>query len=241
MITCIIVDDSAESIKVLATYVEKTPFLHLLATFTEPLAALSFLQESPVDLVFSDIEMPDLTGIEFLKIVGHRSRFILSTGYAEYALEGYEHSVVDYLMKPVSFDRFLKAVQKVFNPLPTSPRVDDQEDFILVRTETKSKMRKVATRDIYCVEGLKNYVSIYTHNDRIVALLNMKDLERKLPATQFMRVHKSYVVAVNRINTIEGNQIILEAASFYKNAIPLGATYREAFFNAFQSHILERK
>ena len=243
MITCIVVDDNPQSIKVLASYVEKTPFLHLSATFTEPVAALSFLQESPVDLIFSDIEMPDLTGIELLKIIGHRSRVILSTGHAEYALEGYEHSVVDYLMKPVSFDRFLKAVQKVFNPLPASPPVSNlvEEDFVLVKTETKSKMRKIATNSICCVEGLKNYVSIYTPENRIVALLNIKDLEKKLPAAQFMRVHRSYIVAVNRISTIEGNQLFLENTTSYSKAIPIGATYREAFFRSFQNHILERE
>ena len=245
MTTCIVVDDDPQAIKVLVNHIEKTPFLHLLDSFTEPIAALSFLQDSSVDLIFSDIEMPGITGIEFLRIVGSRSKVILSTGHAEYALEGYEHDVVDYLMKPVSFDRFLKAVQKAGTPSPTPTNAyhspENKENFVLVKTETKGKMRKVSTKDIYCIEGLKNYVSIYTRTDQIIALLNIKDLEKKLPATHFMRVHKSYIVAINRITAIEGNQIRLEDSSFYQKAVPLGVTYREAFFHAFRDHILDRK
>ena len=227
----------------LERYIEKTPFLHHLASFTEPVAALSFLQDSPVDLIFSDIEMPDLSGIELLKIVGHRSRIILSTGYSEYALQGYEHNVVDYLMKPVSFERFLKAVQKVFDPSPAVNQLKTagEEDFILIKTETKGKLRKVATGDIHCIEGLRNYVSIYTQDERIIALLNIKDLEEKLASTRFLRVHRSYMVATDRISAIEGNQIILKDATSFHGTVPLGATYREAFFHAFRDHILERK
>ena len=243
MISCIIVDDNAQAIKVLERYIEKTPFLHRLASFTEPVEALSFLQDSPVDLIFSDIEMPDLSGIELLKIVGHRSRIILSTGYSEYALQGYEHNVVDYLMKPVSFERFLKAVQKVLNSYPAvnQPKAAGEEDFILIKTETKGKLRKVATGDIHCIEGLKNYVSIYTQDERIIALLNIKDLEEKLASTRFLRVHRSYMVATDRISAIEGNQIVLKAPTSFQGTVPLGATYREAFFHAFRDHILERK
>ncbi len=243
MISCIIVDDNAQAIKVLERYIEKTPFLDRLASFTEPVAALSFLQESPVDLIFSDIEMPDLSGIELLKIVGHRSRIILSTGYSEYALQGYEHNVVDYLMKPVSFERFLKAVQKVLTPSPAVNQLKTvgEEDFILIKTETKGKLRKVATGDIHCIEGLRNYVSIYTQDERIIALLNIKDLEEKLASTRFLRVHRSYMVATDRISAIEGNQIVLKDATSFQGTVPLGATYREAFFHAFRDHILERK
>ena len=239
--TCIVVDDDPQAIKVLVSYIEKTPFLHLIKTFTDPLEALSFLQASPVDLVFSDIEMPDITGIGLLKLIGPQSKVILSTSHAEYALQGYEHDVVDYLMKPFSFDRFLKAAQKAYSPLPkpvgTSGLVENKEDFVLIKTGTQ--MRKIATRDIYCIEGLKNYVSIYTQEERIVVLLNIKDLETKLPATRFMRVHKSYIIAISRITAIEGHQVRLENA-YYQKPIPLGATYREAFFHAFQDHILER-
>ena len=243
MISCIIVDDNAQAIKVLERYIEKTPFLHRLASFTEPVAALSFFQETSVDLIFSDIEMPDLSGIELLKIVGHRSRIILSTGYSEYALQGYEHDVVDYLMKPVSFERFLKAVQKVIYPSSAAnpSKTASEEDFILIKTETKGKLRRVAIGDIYCIEGLKNYVSLYTRDERIVALLTMKDLAEKLVASRFMRVHKSYIVAIDKINTIEGNQIVLNKPTSYQNTISVGATYREAFFHAFRDHILERK
>ena len=243
MISCIIIDDNAEAIKVLAHYIEKTPFLHQLASFTEPVAALSFIQQSSVDLIFSDIEMPDLSGIELLKIVGHRSRIILSTGYSEYALQGYELDVVDYLMKPVSFERFLKAVQKVFKPYPTvnQQKAVGEEDFILIKTETKGKLRKVATGDIHCIEGLKNYVTIYTKDERIVAPLNIKDLKEKLASTKFLRVHRSYVVATDRISAIEGNQLVLKGTTSFQGTIPLGATYREAFFHAFRDHILERR
>jgi DNA-binding LytR/AlgR family response regulator len=241
MLNCIIVDDDPQSIKVLANHIEKTPFLTLVTTFTESVNALAFLQDTPIDLLFSDVEMPDLTGIELLEIINNRCKVILSTGHAEYALEGYEHDVVDFLLKPVSFDRFLKAAQKAYRQSISPLSVGNQEEFLMVKTEGKGRMRRININDIHYIEGLKNYVSIYTQNDRIITLLNIRDLEKRLPASNFFRVHKSYIVAIDKIKAIDGNQIILDNNSKSQTVIPIGATYRPSFFHTFQSQLISRK
>ncbi len=238
---CLIVDDEPLAHAILSDYVQKVPFLELVGATTSPIEALMRVQRGEVDLVFLDIQMPELTGMQFLKIVrssGDRCRVILTTAYADYALEGYEHDVVDYLLKPISFERFLRAVQKIQHPdartapvasPPTAaPVVVDSllpapTDFIFVKTEYK--LQRVGFSELLYCEGLKDYVSLYTLAERILALQTMKTLEEKLPASQFMRVHKSYIVALNRIETIERNRIYIGKA-----VIPIGETYRDEFF-----------
>ena len=244
MINCIVIDDESHTSKLIESHIEKTPSLSLVKTFRSPIEALSFLQREYIDLIFLDIQMPELTGIEFLKILGGKAKVIITSAYAEYAIEGYEHDVIDYLLKPISFDRFFKAAQKAINTtLPSAPNstIEGNSDFILVKTETKGKMVKIDTKDIYYIEGLKNYVSIYTLNDRIIALLNIKDLEQNLPTAHFLRVHKSYIVNIDKISAIESNQIVLKDSVVRKNAIPLGVTYRRTFYQTFEKHIMERK
>ncbi|MGD1894173.1 MAG: LytR/AlgR family response regulator transcription factor [Cyclobacteriaceae bacterium] len=234
-------DDDPQAIKVLANHVEKTPFLTLINTFTESVNALAFLQDTSTDLIFSDVEMPDLTGIELLEILNNRCQVILSTGHAEYALESYEHDIVDFLLKPVSFDRFLKAAQKAYRQSMSPVITGSSEEFLMVKTEGKGRMRRVKINDIHYIEGLKNYVSIYTQNDRIITLVNIRDLEKRLPASNFFRVHKSYIVAIDKINAIDGNQIILDNNLKSQKVIPIGATYRPFFFHIFQSQLISRK
>ena len=245
MLNCIIVEDESHASTLLEEYIEKTPFLSLIRTFKNPIEALSFLQQASVDLVFLDIQMPELSGIEFLRILGGKTKVIITSAHTEYAIEGYKHDVVDYLLKPISFDMFFKAAQKVLEATSLSVNVrassENNEKFILVKTETKGKMIKVNIKDIYYIEGLKNYVSIYTQTDRIIAHLNIKDLEKKLPATHFLRVHKSYIVSIDKISSIESNQILLKDAIARKNAIPLGVTYREAFYQTLQENIMDKK
>lgn len=250
MLNCLIVDDEPHASVLLKNHIDKTPFLYLVNSFQSPIAALAFLQKEAIDLVFLDIQMPELTGIEFLKILGGKSKVIITSAYTEYAMEGYEHDVVDYLLKPIAFDRFFRAAQKAVNattisaasvPVPFAAPVERTEDFILVKTEMKGKMVKINIRDICYIEGLKNYVSIYTPSDRIIALLNIKDLEKKLPPTHFLRIHKSYIVAYDQISAIEGNQILLKDSLNRRNGIPLGVTYREAFYHTLREHIMDRK
>lgn len=242
MLNCVIVDDAPHASDLLRGYVERTPFLSFVAAFRSPVKALAFLQEEKIDLILLDICMPELTGIEFLKILGHKARVIITSAHAEYAIKGFEHEVVDYLLKPIPFDRFFKAAQKAFNASSdaAASRLEDSNSFILVKTETRGKMEKLDTDTICYVEGLKNYVSIYTPSGRTVALLNIKDLVRRLPGNRFLRVHKSYIVNIKRISTIKSHQVILRDFQERKHPIPLGATYRDAFYKTFEDYVMDR-
>lgn len=248
---CLIVDDEPLAHAVLSDYIRKVPFLELVGATTSPIDALTRVQRGEVDLVFLDIQMPELTGIQFLKLVeravtDHKCRVILTTAYSTYALEGYEHNVVDYLLKPVSFERLYKAVQKLLPPIQsavsvTSPVSDTTQtspveavprDFIFVKTEYR--LQRVSLNDMLYCEGLKDYVSIYTPTERILALQTMKSLEEKLPAHQFARVHKSYIVALNRIEAIEKNRIYIHSPDRPQAVIPIGETYRDAFYRLIE-------
>ncbi|WP_435353672.1 LytR/AlgR family response regulator transcription factor [Emticicia sp. SJ17W-69] len=240
-IRCIAVDDEPLALDILANYIQKIPSLTLVATCTEPLEALSLIQQGKVDLLFLDIQMPTLTGIQFLRVMNGKCKAILTTAYAEYALEGYEYDVADYLLKPISFERFLKAVQKATKQLtigssqstvineqssdndsePASINIP-QLDFIFVKTAYK--IQKINLSDILYIEGLKDYVSIYTITERILTLQTMKKVEESLPSNRFVRVHKSYIVSLEKIDTIERQRIFIG-----KNSIPVGDSFQKDF------------
>lgn len=233
MIRCLVVDDEPLALHILEDYIRKIPFLTLVKATTNPIEALSIVQNGDADLVFLDVQMPELTGIQFLKIANGKAKFILTTAYSEYALQGYELDVVDYLLKPIAFDRFYKSVQKaqgILNP-STSPVVvapepaqqDSLNDFIFVKTE--HKIQKVYLHDILFIEGLKDYISIFTPTERIITLQIMKKMEDALPEKHFIRVHKSYIVALNKIDSIERSRIWIK-----DKIIPVGDTYRDQFF-----------
>lgn len=239
MISCLIVDDEQSAIDILSTFVAKTPFLSLVGSITNPLEALGIIQSQPVDLLFLDIHMPQLSGLDLLRMLKGKTNVILTTAYSEFAVESFELDALDYLLKPIAFERFLKAAQKALNTsLEPSPRWQPEEkadDYIFVKTESKGKMIKINFSDILYVEGLKNYLSINTSQESIVTLLNIKDLEERLPPRQFMRVHKSYIVSLDKIRAIDGNQILFKTMKAY---VPLGETYRAAFFEALQQKVM---
>lgn len=236
MIRCIAVDDEAYASEIIATFIQKIPFLELVGTTTNPFEALTWVQGGKVDLVFLDIQMPELTGLQFLKICGDKCKVILTTAYPEYALDGFDLNVVDYLLKPISFDRFYKAAQKaelLFNHsqvLQKTAEVREDAvapvaDYMFIKGESKNKFLKVSYHDILYIEGLKNYVSIYTSNQRIVTYQSLRDLEAVLPQPPFYRVHKSYIVAVDQIRMVDGNVIYIA-----DQTLPIGETYKENFF-----------
>src|SRR6201985_3482262 len=233
MIKCLVVDDEPLALHILEDYISKVPFLQLLKVTTNPIEALQMVQDGNIDLVFLDVQMPELTGIQFLRIANGKTKVILTTAYPEYALEGYELDVIDYLLKPIAFDRFFKAVQKVQGVLQPSakpviateptPQSDILSDFIFVKSE--HKIQKVYLRDILFIEGLKDYISIFTSGERIITLQNMKKMEDALPEKHFIRVHKSYIVSINKIDSIERSRIFIA-----DKIIPVGDTYRDEFF-----------
>src|ERR1700759_1683246 len=234
MIRCLVVDDEPLALHILEDYISKMPFLQLVKATTNPIEALQLVQGGGVDLVFLDVQMPELTGIQFLRIANGKAKVILTTAYPQYALEGYELDVIDYLLKPIAFDRFFKSVQKAqaiiqpaSAPVQSEPAQQQQQsllsDFIFVKTE--HKIQKVYLNDILFIEGLKDYISIFTTTERIITLQIMKKMEEALPERHFIRVHKSYIVAINKIDSIERSRIFSG-----DKVIPVGDTYRDDFF-----------
>lgn len=239
-IRCLAVDDEPLALDILANYINQLPSLTLVGTCTDALEALSLIQQGKIDLVFVDIQMPSLTGIQFLRVVNGKCKAILTTAYSEYAMEGYELDVIDYLLKPISFERFLKAVQKASSRFQTEPIINNpvieipkpveakpvvteqQLDFIFVKTEYK--IIKLNLSSILYIEGLKDYVSIYTSEERILSLQTMKKMEELLPSSRFVRVHKSYIVSLDKINSIERQRI-----SIGRSTIPIGDSYYKDF------------
>ncbi|WDZ99456.1 LytR/AlgR family response regulator transcription factor [Mucilaginibacter sp. SJ] len=241
MIRCLVVDDEPLALHILEDYISKMPFLQLVKATTNPIEALTMVQAAEADLVFLDVQMPELTGIQFLKIANGKAKVILTTAYPQYALEGYELDVVDYLLKPIAFDRFFKSVQKaqsIIQPVTAKPQVvmqaepvqqdDFSTDFIFVKTE--HKIQKVYLHDILFIEGLKDYISIFTSAERIITLQGMKKMEDALPEKHFVRVHKSYIVALNKIDSIERSRIQIG-----DKIIPVGDTYRDEFFRMIEN------
>jgi DNA-binding LytR/AlgR family response regulator len=234
-ISCVVVDDEPLALKLMADYVHKTPFFTLKEQTTNPMRAMELVKQGEVDLLFLDIQMPELTGLQLMKIIGHKCKVILTTAYADYALDGYEFDVIDYLLKPVTFDRFLVAAHKAKERLSTEPAVVIQApgtttstptpapaSYIFVKTEYK--IQKVDLSDILYMEGLRDYIAIHTTTGKILTLQSMRSFQEQLPERQFMRVHKSYLVALDKIQFIERNRIVIAG-----NYIPIGETYQEQF------------
>ncbi len=234
MIRCLVVDDEPLALDILTDYIGKVPFLELVKATTSAFEALAIVQAGGADLVFLDVQMPELTGIQFLKIINGKCEVVLTTAYPQYALESYELDVLDYLLKPIAFDRFYKAVQKadvasaeaakpVAEPVPAA----NSHDFIFVKTE--HKIQKIYLDDMLYIEGLKDYISIFTPTERVITLQNMKKMEEVLPARRFIRVHKSYIVALDKIESIERSRILIG-----DKVIPIGDTYRDYFFKLIE-------
>ncbi|MEJ7780766.1 MAG: LytTR family DNA-binding domain-containing protein [Daejeonella sp.] len=234
MIRCLVVDDEPLALDILEDYISKVPFLSLVKTTTSAIEGLSLVQSDAIDLVFLDVQMPELTGIQFLKIINGKCDVILTTAYSQYALDGYDLDVVDYLLKPIAFDRFYKAAQKVLQNSGNGHQAPQEQipasnshDFIFVKTE--HKIQKIYVDDILYIEGLKDYISIFTKTERIITLQNMKKMEESLPAKSFIRVHKSYIIAIGKIESIERSRIQIG-----EKIIPIGDTYREYFFKQIE-------
>lgn len=240
--TCIIIDDERHAIDVLEHYVGQIPDLQLLASFTNPLEALQFLNKTPADLLFLDIQMPEISGIDLIRTIPNRTKIILTTAYSEFVTEGFELEVADYLLKPVPFPRFLKAVQRVQQAIATNNAKEPADtgeladDYFFVKTEMKGKILKINFREIDYIEGEKNYVAIFHAGIKTMALLNMKDLEERLPARYFMRIHRSYIIPLEKIVAIEGNTVSIRAV---KEKILLGDTYRAAFLERMKGKIMQ--
>lgn len=228
MINCVIVDDEPLAREGIANYVREVDFLNLVAICENPLELMNIIGAHQVDLIFLDIQMPKMNGIDFLKITQNPPLVIFTTAYPSYAIESYQLNVQDYLLKPITFERFFKAVNraKEYHQLVSnsesnlSPEPAQGEDYFFIRCG--SKYEKIQFDEIIFIEGMQNYVTIYTDKGKYLTLLYLKNLEEKLNNRSFIRVHKSYIVSINKIEGIEGNEIFLKS-----RRVPLSRNYRE--------------
>jgi DNA-binding LytR/AlgR family response regulator len=229
---CLVIDDKPLAIDILADYARKVPFLDLAATTTNPIEGLNIVREQKIDLVFLDIQMPELTGMQFIKIAGKQCKIVLTTAYTEYALDGYEHDVVDYLLKPIAFDRFYRAAEKALNLMIHQPvngslnmpvAFEQPAAYLFVKTE--HRIQKINLADILYVEALQNYVSLNTTAGRVMSLQPLKKIEEQLPGAEFVRVHKSYIISLRHISSVERSRIFIGDVT-----IPVGDSYRDGFY-----------
>jgi len=227
LINCVIVDDEPLAREGLSNYVREVDFLHLTATCENPLELLDLLDRSPADLIFLDIQMPKMNGLDFLKIAQKIPMVIITTAFPSYALEGFQLDVLDYLLKPITFERFFKAARKArdYQRLLMRPGITDlnkieKQDYFFIKCG--SKYEKIPLEDILYVEGMQNYVIIYTLRGKYLTMLSLKNLEENLSEQSFIRVHKSYIVAIGKIDSIEGNEICIQ-----NSKIPISRNYRE--------------
>ncbi len=228
MMNVIIVDDEPLALDVLETYIEKLPKLNLIQRCNNAIEANEALENHDIDLMFLDIQMPQLTGTDFLKTLSNPPLVIFTTAYANYALEGFELNAVDYLLKPISLERFMKAVNKAVEQFELQNAGDvgkkDQSDFIFVKAD--KKLIKIKYDDILYIEGLKDYVIIRMDGGRVITLQTMKSLEEKLPAHLFKRIHRSYIVAIDKIKAVVGNMVEVIEKGQAKH-LPVGKNYRD--------------
>lgn len=236
-ISCLIIDDEEPARRLIENFIKRLPHLEIAGKCASPLAAMEVIQQNQVDLLFLDIQMPDLTGVEFLKTLSHRPLVIFTTAYKDYALEGYELDVVDYLLKPFRFECFVQAVNKASNLLrqpdafipgvSTSPTIEEKEqkDYILVKSEFK--VFRIFYKDIIYIESMKEYVAYHTSEGRTLSLGSLKSLEEELPSDQFIRIHKSYIVAKDKVAALEGNLVHIGELK-----LPIGSSYRKEVMEA---------
>ena len=225
--TCVIVDDEPLALDLLESYVRKTPYLELTGKYSSAVQALHALGDAAVDLMFLDIQMPELSGLEFSKLLPPDTRIVFTTAFDQYALDGYKVNAVDYLLKPISYPDFLRAADKArhwFERAQSTSARDEEIDSIFVKSEYK--LVQVDLRRILYVEGLKDYIKIYEEDNPkpILSLMSMKAMEDLLPASQFMRVHRSYIVRKDKIRVIDRGRIV-----FGKTYIPISDSYKQAF------------
>jgi len=230
------IDDEPMALDIIKDYVIKTPFLELSASFRDSLKALDYLQNNLIDLIFLDINMPDLTGIQFLRSLTNQPMVVFTTAYSEYAVESYVYSAVDYLLKPIEFDRFLKAANKAKDQFQLNKRGETdpasakpENDFIMVKSGTDIHNLKID--DIQYIESAGNYVTFVLPRKQVMSLFSMTKVMELLPEYRFCRIHKSYIVNLQSVTKIERHQVLIG-----KHEIPIGNIYRELFFKAIQEN-----
>lgn len=243
VLRCCVIDDEPLASGLISSYIEKTPFLESAGEFCSPRDAISTILNGDIDIIFLDIQMPQLNGIEFARIIPPETRIIFTTAYSNYAIDGFRVNALDYLLKPISYEEFLAAAKRALewaelkhksdSPQQEEVKTGKENEYIIVKSEYKLVQVRIA--DILYIEGLKDYVKIYTENSdkSIMTLLSMKALEQTLPPGKFMRVHRSYIVNLSKIKVIERNRII-----FGRTQIPVSESYKDLFADFIARHTL---
>lgn len=238
MIDCIVVDDEQSAIEVLKIHIRQTDCLNLLFTTTKALEAITFINTQPVQLVFLDIQMPGMTGLELAKILQGKCKVIFTTGHSEFVSDAFDLEVVDYLLKPISLPRFMRGVQRAINSLGSTQQIENQEgfehDYIFVKTGEKGKMVRIMLSHIDYIEGMRKYVCIHHLGQKTLSLMSMREMEEKLPPKYFLRVQKSFIVALNKIAVVDGSALKLQDIS---QEIMIGEMYKAQFVEAMQGKL----
>ena len=226
-IRCLTIDDEPLALKQISGFIEKTPFLDLVASCKSAFEAMEVIEKNEIDLMFVDIQMPDLTGIDFVKSLNQKQKIIFTTAYQDYALEGFKVDALDYILKPFGYDEFLKAANKAkvhFDLVnKASLKVEEKDDYLFVKSEYK--IRRINLSEILYIEGLREYVKIVLKDEKpVLSLMSLKSLEEKLPDNRFMRVHRSFIVNLDEVQTIERSRIL-----FNKIRIPVSDQYKDKF------------
>ena len=233
-INCAIIDDEPLAAELLKSYAKKTPFLNLTGTYSSALEAMKELRDQPAQLLFLDIQMPELSGIEFAKILPPETKIIFTTAFQQYAIEGYKVNALDYLMKPIAYEDFLKAANKALEWFSVTQKQQTYADDRFMYVKSDYKLVRVALDDILYIEGLKDYVRIYLEDgQRIMSLMNMKKLEDYLPHPEFLRTHRSFIVHMTKAQSVERFRIV-----FDNQFIPISDSYKEKVLEYFEQHTL---
>lgn len=240
MLTCMVVDDEPLALELLEKYVRKTPFLELQGAYGSALQAFENLKATPVDLLFCDIQMPELNGIELSRLLPADTRVVFTTAFSNYAVDGFRVNALDYLLKPINYAEFLAAANKALEwfELKKTPKAcssSDDEGLRSIFVKTEYRRQQIELDKILYIGGLKDYVKIYVEGEShpVLSLMSLKSLEESLPASRFVRVHRSYIVQLSKIKVIERNQIV-----FGKERIPISENYRQAFFDLLSAHAI---
>ena len=236
ILNCAIIDDEPLAADLLASYAKKTPELNLIGVYDSAVKAMTVLRNNPVDLLFLDIQMPELSGLEFAGLLPPETKIVFTTAFNQYAIDGYKVNAVDYLLKPISFETFVKSVNKVVKLCKEQKRQKSllNDKFVYIKSEYK--LVKIAFEDILYVEGLKDYIKIYLSDGRkpVMSLMNMKTLEDNLPSNVFMRVHRSFIVNIAKVDMIDRGRIVVGDMF-----IPVSESYKDRFQDYLDNHTLQ--
>lgn len=229
---CIILDDEPPATRILENYIDKVTFLEKAGVFHDSLKALEFLNTQTVDVIFLDIQMPQLTGLQISRIISKDIKVIFTTAYPDFALEGFELNAVDYLLKPIAFERFYQAVSKLnAEPKTIVSSQNSAPDFLFVKIDGKNKFQKIFLSDILYVESLQNYVCIHTSKQQVITHSSLKNIAESFPENDFIQIQKSYVVSLQHIESTDNFSVFINGKE-----LPIGATFKDAFFDKIEEN-----